>query len=332
MRLLVTGATGFIGSRLALGAGAEGHRVVATGRAETEVEKGRLASLEDTGVHVAAGSLLEKDFAARMVAGCDAVIHLAAAQHEANVPDSYFREINVEATRNLLEAAVAGSVRRFAYGSTIGVYGSASDVALDEESPTRPENIYGRTKLEAESVVRRAAGRIETSIVRISETYGPGDLRLLKLFRAIDRGRFVMIGRGNNRRQVIHVEDLCRGLLLAATAPAAVGETFVLAGAEVMTTHEMAAKIAHALGRAAPRLRVPLGPVAAAAAIMEDVLKPFGIQPPLHRRRLDFFRKSFLFSTARAERLLGFQPRIGFSEGAAQTARWYREQGYLELR
>ena len=93
--------------------------------------------------------------------------------------------------------------------------------------------------------------------MRISETYGPGDFRLLKLFRALDRGRFLIIGSGQNRRQAIHVRDLVQGLLLAATHPAAVGETFVLAGQETMTTREMVEHVARALGRTAPRWHVP---------------------------------------------------------------------------
>jgi len=91
-------------------------------------------------------------------------------------------------------------------------------------------NVYGRSKLRAEEAVNSYRDKLETSIVRISETYGPGDFRLLKLFRAVNRGRFFIIGSGLNRRQVIHVQDLARGLMLAATEPAAVGETFVMAG------------------------------------------------------------------------------------------------------
>src|SRR3989337_4511044 len=98
----------------------------------------------------------------------------------------------------------------------------------DENSPVRPENIYTRTKLEAEALVRSFGSHFEICIVRIAETYGPGDHRLLKLFRSIARGHFFMIGSGNNRRQCIHVDDLARGLLLATEHPAANGQPFVL--------------------------------------------------------------------------------------------------------
>ena len=229
----------------------------------------------------------------------------------------------------MIEASKRAGVERFVYGSTIGVYGEYAGEPLDENTPPRPLNVYGRSKLAAEEVVKSYRAELPTSIVRISETYGPGDFRLLKLFRALDRGRFVIIGSGQNRRQAIHVRDLVQGLLLAATHPAAVGETFVLAGQETMTTREMVEHVARALGRTAPRWHVPLWPFLAAAVVMEKTLSPLGIQPPLHRRRLDFFRKSFVFSTAKAQRLLGFTASVPFAAGTVETAHWYREQGYL---
>ena len=332
MKLLITGGTGFIGSRLALKSRREGRDVVVAGQVNNDAERARLAELEAAGVQVVQGPLQDSAYARQISAGCDAMIHLAAAQHEANVPDAYFETVNVEGTRTLIEAGVAAGVRRFVYGSTIGVYGQASEGVLTEESPPQPVNIYGRTKLAAECVVRSYAAKLPVSIVRISETYGPGDFRLLKLFKAIERGRFFMIGAGLNRRQVIHVDDLIAVLLGAVHHPAAVGETFVAAGAEIMTTRDMVARIAAALGRPVPRLQVPLWPFLMLAIAMETALKPVGIQPPLHRRRLDFFRKSFVFDTRKVRDVLGITPAVAFPQGAAESAAWYRAHGYLAPR
>jgi nucleoside-diphosphate-sugar epimerase len=330
-RLLVTGATGFIGSRLALHAHRMGLQVLATGRAESELERERLQELRAAGVTVEPGVLQDAALVERLLANRDVVIHLAAAQHESGEPEAYFRSVNVDAVRILLETARRTGLRRFVYGSTMGVFGAA-DAPIDESAPPNPDNIYTRTKLEAEGLVRECAGSFETCIVRIAETYGPGDLRLLKLFRAIDRGRFLMIGPGDNRRQCIHVNDLVRGLMLAALHPAAAGETFIFAGREAMTTNEMVRDIAAALERPPPHGRVPLWPFTLAARALETVLPPVRISPPLHSRRLDFFRKSFVFSTAKAQTLLGFQPEIDFLTGAADTARWYRARGDLAAR
>ncbi len=328
-KLLLTGASGFIGSRLALRAHTQGHDFIAIGMANTPAEKARIAELQAAGIEIRLGSLKDAELIAEVTRGVDAVIHLAAAQHETSVPESYFFDINVEGTRALLDASLQAGVRRFVYGSTIGVYGTAHAGALDEHSPLMPDNAYGRSKLQAEELVRSYAENIETAVIRISETYGPGDYRLLKLFDAVARGVFMMIGSGQNRRQPIHVDDLARGLLLAAYHPAACGETFVLAGPAPMTTREMVASIRAALGRTGSDKRLPLWPLMALATLMEGALKPFGIAPPLHRRRLDFFVKSFHFDTGKAQNLLGFEPQISFDKGALETAHWYAAQGLL---
>jgi glycerol-3-phosphate dehydrogenase len=287
MRILVTGGTGFIGSRLALEARRQGHAVTVAGQLNSDAERVRATELERVDIAIERGPLQDPAHARRIARGCEAVIHLAAAQHEANVPESYFFDVNVNGTRTLIDACEEEGVRRFVYGSTIGIYGESSGGSLDESSPPRPTNPYGRSKLEAE----RLGGSLQRSIVRISETYGPGDFRLLKLFRAVDRGRFLMIGSGLNRRQPIHVSDLVRGLLLAASHPAAAGETFVMAGEEILTTRELVRQIAGVLERPAPQWRLPMWPFLWAAVLMESTLAPLGIQPPLHRRRLDFFSK-----------------------------------------
>ncbi|HEU4652538.1 MAG TPA: NAD(P)-dependent oxidoreductase [Steroidobacteraceae bacterium] len=332
LRLLVTGATGFIGSRLALHTHRLGMDVIATGRAELPVEIERLNELRAANVRVEAGVLQDAALAERVLQGRNCVIHLAAAQHESEKPESYFRAVNVDATRALLERCVAAGVERFVYGSSIGVYGESGSALLDENSPLRPQNAYTRTKVEAEGLVKRYAGRIGTCVIRISETYGPGDQRLLKLFKTIDRGHFVMIGPGTNCRQMMHVNDLIRVLLMAGQHERAVGETFVVAGQEVLTTNQTVKTIAEILERTPPRLRVPLWPFMAAAKVFEATLPRFNIQPPIHERRLDFFRKSFVFSTVKAKHVLGFQPEITFHAGAADTAAWYRSRGLLSAR
>lgn len=332
LRLVVTGASGFIGSRLALHAHRAGIDVLAAGRVETPVEIERAEELRAAGVPFSAGTLQDREYLRSVLAHRSSMIHLAAAQHESHMPAEYFRAVNVQGTRALLETAREAGVRRFVYGSSIGIYGESVEGLLNEQSPPRPENIYTETKLAAEAVVNEFSKDLETCIVRISETYGPSDYRLLKLFRAIDRGHFVMLGSGANRRQCMHVNDLIRMLLLAVQHPRAVGETFVVAGRETMTTNEMVHAIATAMGCRLPRLHLPLWPFNAAAFVMETVLPPLGIQPPLHRRRLDFFSKSFVFSTDKVETALGFQSEIDFLSGAADTARWYRARGLLSAR
>jgi dihydroflavonol-4-reductase len=327
MRILITGATGFIGSRLALRARELEHEVIATGLVRTPAEVANRQKLVDAGIEVLATDLETLANTPAAWRGTEAVIHLAAAQHEMNVPDAHFWKVNIEGTQRLLDAArLAGA--SFLYGSTIGVYG-ARDGVIDEATPTGPDNIYGRTKLEAERMVLARADEQKVTVVRITETYGPGDQRLLKLFKAIKSGRFVVVGNGRNLHQPIYVDDLVELLLLAVLRKAAAGQVILSAGKEAVTTDEMVRAIAAAVGRPRPRLRVPLVPVAAAAFVLETTLRPLGIQPPLHRRRLDFFRKSFRLDGSKMQRLLGFISKVGFCEGALCTARWYEQVGWL---
>ena len=328
-RLLITGITGFIGSQLAVYARAAGYNVTGIGLVRDALERKRRDELAAAGIDVLEVALDNTEQLREVMRGQEAVIHLAAAQHETDVPDSYFSNVNVEGTKNLLALAEEAGVSRFLYGSTIGIYGEASEGELSEDSPPAPANAYSRTKLEAEQVVGRFNGRCEVFIARISETYGPGDLRLLKLFRAIATGRYLTIGNGRNEHQPIFVEDLCRALLTALQSDAASGQTLVLAGEERVTTDGMVEAVGRAVGHPAPGVHLPLWPFSLAASLCAAIFPRLGINPPLHPRRLDFFRKSFRFSTARAAKVLGFRARVTFAEGAQRTAEWYRREGLL---
>ena len=329
MKVFITGATGFIGARFAMKLAIAGHDVVAIGRIETPPEAERSNALAQHGVRVQQIPISNQRELIRAVNGCQVAYHLAAAQHEANVPDQHFWDINVEGTRNVLQACVASQVAHVVHGSTIGVYGSALDGEISEESATRPDNIYGITKLEGEQVALGFKDQLMVTSIRISETYGPGDWRLLKLFRAIKSGRFFMIGNGENVHQLIYVDDLISGLALAAQSEDTNGEIITLAGPELLTTRQMCDGIAEVMGNPLSRWHVPMWPFLAMAVVMEKTLSPLGIQPPLHQRRLDFFRKSFYFSRQKSQRLLDFTPVTGIETGLAETAKWYEAQGFL---
>jgi dihydroflavonol-4-reductase len=328
-RLFITGGSGFIGSRLARLAVERGHAVTVVTAVNNATERARCDALAKAGIAVLAAPLEDSFALTRALIAHEVVIHLAAAQHEAQAGENHFHQVNVEGTRRLLELAARAGVRRFVHGSTIGVYGAASGRVLDEQSTLAPDNPYGRTKAVAETVVRSFDGPMETCIVRISETYGPGDMRLLKLFRGVQTGRYLTLGRGTNEHQLIYVDDLVQGLFAACDAPGASGETLVLAGSERVTTNAMVSAISAALGSRRHVFHAPMWPFVAAAHVFEATLSPLGLKPPLHRRRLDFFRKSFRFSTAKAERLLDFRAETTFMVGARRTAEWYRANAYL---
>jgi nucleoside-diphosphate-sugar epimerase len=329
MNILVTGGTGFIGSRLALKCLERGDAVRVLGQENTEAESVNRKLIEASGAKVMLASVTDKEQVTAAVKDIDVVFHLAAAQHEVNVPDQHFWDINVTGTRNVLEASAAAGVRRVVHGSTIGVYGAAPEGTIDEHSPAAPDNIYGVTKLEGERLALSYVDRLPVVAIRISEVYGPGDRRLLKLFRAINKRTFVMIGNGENLHHPIYIDDLIEGFLLAASSEAAVGKVLVLAGKEPVTTNEMVETIARQLGTKVRGFRAPLTPFLMLAVVADKTCSPLGIQPPIHPRRMDFFRKSLVFSSNEASKTLGFVPKSGFEYGVRETAKWYREMGYL---
>jgi len=327
--ILITGATGFIGSRMAELFHQQDENLVLIGRLRNEIEQKRAAHLESLGLQLTELDLVEDDLTG-LLKGVDHVIHLAAAQHEANQSEAYFQRVNVEGTKRLLEAAIQAGVRRLVYGSTIGVYGQALNGEIDEHSSVAPDNHYGRTKLAAEQLVQSYSDKIEVSVARISETYGPGDYRLLKMFRGIKKGMFPIIGSGRNSHQLVYVDDLIAGLKEMTSNESAIGQTLVLSGDEIVTTQEMCENMANALDRPLRSLRFPMWPFFILAVILEQTLGRVGIQPPLHRRRLDFFRKSFFFSPTARNRTLEWRPEVSFQEGTKRTAQWYHAAGLLD--
>jgi len=329
MKILVTGGTGFIGSRLALNYLQRKYDVIILGQDNTPAEKQNIKYLRSKGIEVVKSTVSNRIEIDRCLRGVDIVVHLAAAQHEANVPEKHFWDVNVEGTRNLLELSVKNDIKRFIHGSTIGVYGEAMDGEINEETKPRPDNIYGITKLKGEELALSFCSELAVSVVRISETYGPGDYRLLKLFKGISRKTFFIIGNGENKHQLIYVDDLIEGIHTIVDKQSAVGEVFVLAGREVLTTKEMVNVIANVLDSSPLPFTAPIFPFYVAAIVLEKALSPLGIQPPLHRRRLNFFTKSFYFSREKVTKLLDFEPDTNFSQGIAHTADWYKERNML---
>jgi len=329
MKYFVTGTTGFIAGELARELQRQGHEVVALVR---NPDKPKAQQLASEGITIVKGDVTEKSTLIEPMQGSDVVFHLAAAQHEANVDDDYFWNINVGGTRNMLDAAIETGVKRFVHASTIGVYGEAkAGTVLNEESPMNPLNVYTKSKFEAESIVRSYGntGKIPVTIIRSAETYGPGDMRLLKIFKQVNKGTFFRIGPGKNIHHLTYIDDLVAGYIKAASSEEAENELFVLAGADKPTTDDMLTGISNALGKNLLPIRVPLWIFDTAAIILESTLQPLGIQPPLHRRRMDFFKKEFAFDTTHARETIGYDPQVPWSEGVKHTAKWYQEQGLL---
>jgi nucleoside-diphosphate-sugar epimerase len=328
VRILITGATGFIGSRLALKARARGHEVLATGRRLSEALRAQFAA---AGVEVRLGDVTDPAFVDQLMPGITHVCHLAAAWQEVGVPQDYFRTVTVDGARFIADAAVRHAVSKLVHCSTSGVHSRSCGAVLTETSPIEVTNAYEIAKIQAERLLfaQAAATGLPTIVLRPADGYGPGDLRLLKLFRAIARQRFPLIGTGAGHRHMIFVDDLCDAFLAALVAPAPEPQAFLVAGPEVVTLRELVERVAQVLGGPNFGFRLPLAPMRMLAAITEDVCAVLKVAPPLYRRRLEFYTVDVQYDIRKARDLLGWSPQIALDSGLRLSADWYRQQGLL---
>ncbi len=325
-RILVTGAAGFTGGHLARRLVREGHAVRALVRTPGQAERLARESIEPV-----LGDLRDPESLAPATRSVETVYHIAATFRREVIARGQFAAVNAEGVRHMIEAAIRGGATRFVHCSTIGVHGHVRNPPADEGAPLAPGDVYQETKLQGENIARgyMERGDLAVTIVRPGGIYGPGDLRFLKLFRAIKRRRFVMIGSGETLYHLGYIDDLVDGFILCGTKPQAVGQTYILLGERYTTLNELVALIAAQLGVPAPRLRIPTWPIYAGGAVCEAVWPRLGLEPPLYRRRIDFFVKDRAFDIGKAKRELGYRPRVDLPTGIARVAAWYAREGYL---
>lgn len=320
---LVTGATGFTGWYVAKALADRQYRVRTLVR-----DRAKAAPLAEQGFEIAEGDLRDAAAVERATEGCSHVFHIGALYREAKFPDEVYHQVNAGGTANILEAALRHGAR-VVHCSTVGVHGDVEGVA-DENAPFSPGDAYQRSKVESEELVAAYLAKgLQVSCFRPAGIYGPRDTRFLKLFKTIRNRTFRMFGKGEIFYHLTFVEDLADGIVLLGEHPAAIGETFILAGPRYTTLNELVKAIAKAVDVPPPGGRLPLAPLLAAAALCETLCRPLGIEPPLHRRRCDFFTKSRAFSSEKARRMVGYAPKVELEEGLKRTADWYFAKGLL---
>lgn len=327
MRVLITGGTGFTGSHAVRRYLARGHSVRVL-----DNQKGVFFDeLVRAGAEIQLGSVADRDAVSRAMEGVDLVQHVAAAFREINVPKSVYQSVNVGGTRTVAEEALRAGVRRVVYCSTEGVHGHVVHPPANEEAPIAPEDYYQQTKWEGEIAFREVMQQgLDGVILRPTGIYGPGDpARFLMLFRMVKRGHFFIVGDGGANYHPIYIDNLCDAFELAADEPQAKGETFIIADDRYLCWNELVPMVAETLGLKVRIHYLPLRPVWLAAALCEAACWPFGITPPLFRRRAEMFSHMRAFDISKARRVLGYEPKIPLEEGLRRTCAWYREHGYL---
>jgi 2-alkyl-3-oxoalkanoate reductase len=326
MRVLVTGGTGFTGTALAQRLLDAGHSVVAM-----DYKAGLQSdALRSRGADVVIGSVTDRDAVARSMKDVELVFHLAAAFRELNVPNSFYDEVNVGGTRIVLEEARKQGVRKFVYCSTCGVHGNVDHPPAAENAPIQPADYYQRTKYEAEPLVKREAGDMETVILRPAAIYGPGDPeRFFMIFKRVSQGTFPMFGNGQTLYHPLYIDNLVDAFMLCMPAGIGNGREYLIADEQYYPIEEIVRAVARALDLPIQIPHYPVWPVVALGHVVEKICKPLGVVPPIFPRRVDWYRQNRAFDIGRAKRELGYLPRVELDDGLRRTGAWYRQMGYL---
>jgi nucleoside-diphosphate-sugar epimerase len=322
-RVLVTGASGFLGAHVAQALLGQGLAVRAlkrrgSGPAPAGTEPAPVAALND-----AAGLQ-------RALEGVTSVIHLAAYVHRPRVPgdEAAYREVNVDSTVALLDAGVAAGIRDFVFVSTVKAAGEISHEPWTERTRPAPVDPYGRTKLAAEEAVRAAALRhgLHAPILRLPLVYGPGmKANALRLFQLVDRGLPLPLGAVRNQRSLLYVGNFVAAV--AATVEHEAGnDLFFVSDGPPIATPDLIRAIARALGRPARLMPVPVGVMRAAARVGDQLAR---IIPavPFTSANLDRVVGSLAVDSSKLSTTVGFRPPYTLGQGLAVTAAWYRTQG-----
>ncbi|MCL7488543.1 MAG: NAD(P)-dependent oxidoreductase [Desulfobulbaceae bacterium] len=326
--VLVTGATGFTGIVLTRKLVAAGLNVSAVAR-----ESSNLEPLQDLDVTWHRGDVFDDAIMKKALAGQEYVFHVAAAFREARSTEEDYWNVHVRSTQIICEEMVKNpEFKRYIHVSTIGVHGHIENPPATEEYRFSPGDGYQRTKLQAEQWLNAFAAdnNFPYTIIRPAAIYGPGDMRLLKLFKMAVKPFFLLLGQGKCMYHLVHVDDLTNTFIIAATHPAAGGETFISGADEPIAIADIARTVAEHFGKKIRIVRLPIGPFFLLADLCEAVCRPFKIEPPIYRRRVAFYSKDRHFDVSKMREVLGYTPKHSNREGIIETADWYVQQGLLK--
>ena len=326
---LVTGATGFLGSAVARALLQAGQEVRVLARPTSD--RRNLAGLP---VEIAVGTMEDTGSLARAVAGCRYLFHVAA-DYRLWVPDpAAMYRANVDGTRELMRAALAAGVERIVYTSSVATLGIVAGGSADEVTPSRLGDMIGpykRSKFLAEEAVRGmlAEHGLPAVIVNPSTPIGPRDVKPTPTGRLIlEAAKGHMPGYVDTGLNVVHVDDVADGELLAAEY-GRIGERYILGG-ENMSLAEILTHVAHATGRHPPRLKVPYPVAFSAAAFGTAMARVTGREPFTTLDGVRMSRKKMYFSSAKADRELGYRPRPAH-EAIHDAVAWFAASGYLKV-
>ena len=329
MKVLVTGASGFIGSNLVKRLKKKKWKI----RVLTRGNKASLLlhnkSFED--VEVISGDISDIKTVKKAVAGVDLIFNLAAALPHHHLSPQKYWQVNVIGVKNLLKVCEGLKLKQLIHVSTVGIYGPGRSGIISENSPIKLTDVYSITKAKAEEEIAKYIKKgMPITIIRPTIGYGPGDTRpgFLNLFKLIKKGIFIPIGNGINYFHTIYVDNLIDALILVTTKKEAIGQDFIIGDYPCPNLDNIYKKIAKIEKSKILKLYIPLSLAKAVGSIF-DVIQKFGITMPLSSQRVKFLTENRRYSIDKVRTVLGFNPKIGLEEGLKRTYKWYKENRHL---
>ena len=322
MKVLVTGASGAVGPALVDFLLQKSFAVRILTRTPPPV------NLFPETVECFQGDICNPDTAIRALEGIGIVYHLAAKlplTNPAGDLQTVYQRVNVDGTRNLVQAARSMGIARFVFFSTISVYGPGCETeVVDETSPLNPQSLYAISKCEAEKIVLRSQRRDQNeplgTVLRLAAVYGPRMRgNYASLVKALQSGRFIPIGAGQNRQTLIYDQDAARAAVLAASHSRAAGQVFNVTDGGIHALRDILAAICGACGRRSPNYYLPAKPVWLAAGVAEFALKLIGNKSPIQRTHVEKLIEDRAVSGEKIQKQLGFQPRYDLQQGWKET-------------
>ena len=326
MRILITGANGFIGSHLAEALHNNGHELHCLVRKTSD-----LKWLKGVPVQYHYGDLFDQAALRTAVKDVDYVYHLAGVT-KAKTKEEYFKG-NQLATKNILEAVaeVNPKLKRFVHVSSQTAVGpNEPDKPVDETTPFHPITTYGMSKMEGEKECLRFMDKFPITITRPPAVYGPRDKDVFEFFNTMKKGLQPMIGFGKKYVSLIHVRDLAHGIILAGEHPKGVGQTYFISSERFYDWKEVGDVTSRVMNKRALRLHIPIWGVYVIGAFAE-IFSRFSSKPALLNleKVKDIIQDAWTCSIVKAQQEIGFKEKITLETGITETVAWYKEQGWL---